>query len=82
MPTYDGCSDRCCTPPHHHDVSQVIYVRGSGGLEIHLESMTKPIDIAGGEILDVDAVFKYEYDQSTYSLYIGCGGVWAPSTQS
>lgn len=74
VPTYDGCSDRCCTPPHHHDVSQVIYVRGSGGLEIHLDSMTSPIDIVGGEILDVDAVFKYEYDQSTYSLYLGCGG--------
>lgn len=25
-------------------------------------------------MLDIDAVFKSKYDQSTYSLYVGCGG--------
>ena len=74
VPTYGGSVENCFTPPHHHDISQVIYIKGSGGLEIHTESLTSPIDIAGGEILDVDAVFRDEIDQSTYSLYIGCGG--------
>ena len=74
VPTYDGCISGCCTPPHHHSTSQVIYVRGSGGLEVHLDSLTKPFDILGGEILDVDAVFKHEYDPSTYDLFMGCGG--------
>ena len=74
VPTYGVGSDGCFTPPHHHDISQVIYLKGSGGLEIHIDSQTQPFDIAGGEILDVDAVFKYEYDQTTYDLFIGCGG--------
>ena len=74
VPTYSGCADRCCTPPHHHTVSQVIYVAGSGGLEVHCSEEDCPFDVPGGEIIDVDAVFKHEYDQSTYSLYIGCGG--------
>ena len=74
VPTYGTGADNCFTPPHHHTTSQVIYVRGSGGLEIHIDSLTAPFDIAGGEVIDVDAVFKYEYDQSTYELYIGCGG--------
>jgi len=74
VPTYTGCVDNCCTPPHGHTTSQVIYMRGSGGLEIHFKSNTDPFDIAGDEILDVDAVFRDEVDQTTYSLYIGCGG--------
>jgi hypothetical protein len=74
VPTYTGGSENCYTPPHTHTTSQVIYLKGSGGLEIHTTSPTEPFDIPGGEILDVDAVFKKKYDQSTYSLYIGCGG--------
>jgi len=74
VPTYTGGAENCFTPPHHHDISQVIYVKSSGGLELHITSPTSPFDIPGGEILDVDAVFKKKYDQSTYSLYIGCGG--------
>ena len=74
VPTYGGGVENCYTPPHHHDISQVIYIKGSGGLEIHCSAESCPFDIAGGEILDVDAVFRDEVDQSTYSLYIGCGG--------
>lgn len=74
VPTYGGGIEQCFTPPHHHDISQVVYIKGSGGLEVHIESQTDPFDILGNEILDVDAVFKQEYDQSTYSLYVGCGG--------
>ncbi len=74
VPTYGNGADGCFTPPHHHDTSQVIYVKGSGGLEIHLTSLTKPFDVLGGEIIDFDAVFKREYDQSTFDIYVGCGG--------
>ena len=35
VPTYGGGVGQCFTPPHHHSTSQVIYVRGSGGLEVH-----------------------------------------------
>jgi len=74
VPTYDGCIDGCCTPPHKHTTSQVVYRTGSGGLEIHCSPDDCPFDVAGNEIIDVDAVFKEEYDPTTYSLYIGCGG--------
>jgi len=74
VPTYDGCSSGCCKPPHHHTTSQVVYIRGTGGLEVHIDSSSKPFDILGHEVIDIDAVFKYEYDPSTYSLYVGCGG--------
>ena len=74
VPTYSGCSSRCCQPPHHHSISQVIYSEGTSGLEIHFSSLTEPFDILGGEIIDIDVVFKFEYNPSTYNLYIGCGG--------
>lgn len=74
VPTYSGCTKNCCQPPHRHTTSQVIYLKGSGGLEIHLKSNTNPINTLENEILDVDAVFRDQVDQSTYDLYIGCGG--------
>ena len=75
VPTYGGGIEGCFTPPHHHDISQVIYLRGSGGLEIHCSADGGcPFDLAADEILDVDAVFRDKIDQTTYSLYIGCGG--------
>ena len=74
VPTYTGCVEKCCKPPRNHTTSQVIYLRGSGGLEIHIINDTFPINIEMGEILDVDATFKEEYDQTTYDLYVGCGG--------
>jgi len=52
----------------------VIYLKGSGGIELHITSPTTPFDIPGNEQIDFDAVFKKQYDQSTYSLYVGCGG--------
>jgi len=74
VPTYVGGTENCFTPPRVHTTSQVIYLRGSGGLEVHVESDTKPFDIVNNEVIDWDAVFKEEYDTSTYSLYVGCGG--------
>lgn len=78
LPTYGGCVENCCTPPRIHTISQVIYMKGSGGLEVHLDSDTDPFDTVVDEVLDVDAVFRDPIDQTTYSLYIGCGGC-APS---
>jgi len=74
VPTYGGCVENCCTPPRVHTTSQVIYLKGSGGLEIHVKSDTDPFDTVNGELIDFDAVFKEEYDVSTYSLYVGCSG--------
>lgn len=72
VPTYSN--DQCVEPPHSHDVSQVVYVRNSGGLEIHLNSDTDPFDTVNGEEIDVDVTFRDEIDPSTYELRIGCGG--------
>ena len=74
VPTYGGCVENCCTPPHVHTTSQVIYLQGSGGLEIHLQSETAPFDTLGSELIDVDVVFRDAIDPTTYSVYIGCGG--------
>lgn len=74
VPTYTGCVDNCCIPPHHHTISQVIYLKGSGGLEIHIDNTNTPFDIISREIIDVDVVFKDTIDKSTFDIYIGCGG--------
>lgn len=74
VPTYGSGSDGCFSPPHHHTTSQVMYIKGSGGLEIHFPSHDDPFDQRGGELIDFDAVFKEKFDQSTFSLFVGCGG--------
>ncbi len=74
VPSYGNSADGCYTPPHHHSVSQAFYIRGSGGLELHITSPTTPFDIPGGELVDFDAVFARQYDQTTYDVYVGCGG--------
>lgn len=51
-----------------------MYIKGSGGLEVHVETDTLPFDTINNEQIDFDAVFREEYDTSTYSLHIGCGG--------
>jgi hypothetical protein len=74
VPTYAGGVENCFTPPRVHTISQAIYVKGSGGLEVHVVSDTDPFDTVNNEQIDFDAVFKEKYDPSTYSLYVGCGG--------
>ncbi len=51
-----------------------MYLKGSGGLELHVNDDKFPIDTNTSDMLDFDAVFREKYDQSTYSLYVGCGG--------
>jgi len=74
VPTYGNCVENCCTPALIHTTSQVIYLKGRGGLEVHLKSDTEPFDILNNEIIDVDVVFKDPIDQTTYDIFIGCGG--------
>ena len=75
VPTYPGAGlENCFKPPHTHTTSQVIYLKGSGGLEIHVESDSVPFDTANAEMIDFDLVLRDEIDQSTYDVYVGCGG--------
>ena len=67
VPTY--CESSCCIAPHNHKTSQVVYVKGSGGLQVKME----PSPFQTNEIIDVDCVFRDKIDQSTYDIYIGCG---------
>ena len=66
VPTYDGCVENCCVPPHPPSVSQVVYLRGSGGLELHTDGLDP--------VLHVDATFRDDVDPSTFDLHVGCGG--------
>jgi hypothetical protein len=78
VPQYGtACVDNCCHLIHEPNVSQAVYLKGSGGAEIGIESMTVPFDILGGEHIHFDAVFREEYDQTTFDLYVGCGGCMA-----
>jgi len=71
VPTYtDNCKNNCCEPPHEPAVSQVVYLKNNGGLELHIEDL----DVAGGQVIDFDVVFKEKYDMSTFEVYVGCGG--------
>ena len=72
VPTYGGGVENCFVPPHKHTTSQAIYLKGSGGLEIHCSETECPF--SDGEVIDVDAVFRDRVDQTTFDLYIGCGG--------
>lgn len=74
VPTYETCRENCCIPPRKHTTSQVIYLRGPGGLEIHIEDEKKPLDIINDETIDLDVIFKDKIDPETYDVYIGCGG--------
>lgn len=48
VPTYGAGT--CQTPPHIHTTSQVIYLKSTGGLEIHFSSLTSPFNITGNEV--------------------------------
>lgn len=79
VPAYDTqCTNGCCTPQHTHTTSQVYYLQTDlhdrGGLEVHIHNAKIPFDQSGGELIDVDAVFRDPIDPSTVRLTIGCGG--------
>ena len=74
VPTYGSTDQKCIQPPHVHTTSQAIYLKGSGGLEVHTKSDTDPFDTVNGELIDFDAVFKKKYPKDSFHLYVGCGG--------
>lgn len=61
-------------PKKRHGISQVVYRRGSGGLNIPVKSLTDPFDIAASEMIDFDVLLRDDLDQSTYSVFVGCVG--------
>lgn len=68
VPSYN-CVDNCCVPPHSYETSQVFYLKGQGGLELHIDDFGRE-----DKILDIDVVFRDSINKSSYKLYIGCGG--------
>ena len=66
VPTY--CEGTCCTLPHAHTTSQVVYMKGTGGVEIAIDQFDKD-----GELIDIDAVFRDRVDPTKYDLHVGCG---------
>ena len=71
VPTYtDSCEHNCCHPPHVHTTSQVVYLEGSGGLELDKADL----DVAGNEVIEFNVVFRERYDPTTYQVFVGCGG--------
>ena len=96
VPTYtDGggttCAHNCCTPSHVDlRLSQVLYMRGSGGLEIPLADAdsshprrAEAIGDAGpaGWRVYFDIVFRDKvdaaglaYNFSDFEIHVGCGG--------
>ena len=74
VPNLGGCRDSCCVPEHHHDVSQAFYFSDSGGFELDISDL----DVAGGEVLNIDVVLRDAVDQSTYTVTVGCGGGCLP----
>ena len=71
VPTYtDSCEHNCCHPPHVHTTSQVVYLEGSGGLELDKADL----NVAGNEVIEFNVVFRERYDPTTYQVFVGCGG--------
>ena len=72
VPTYETNDDggngvTCAHLPHDHTTSQVVYLRGSGGVELDADEID-------ADTIDFDVVFRDEPSPETYSLYVGCGG--------
>ena len=86
VPTYSGTPnvDNCYAPGHlEMDLSQVLYLKGSGGLEVHLKDSTyKGEEWYGIRDIEVDfdVVFRDRIVDNNdnwdpdIKLYIGCGG--------
>ena len=70
VPQYD-CAHGCCHATHHHGVSQVAYLKNSGGIEFDIDTVETE---GAGEIIDFDFVFKEAYDTSVFDVHVGCGG--------
>lgn len=73
VPVYGSQGD-CIVPPKVHSTSQVVYLRGSSGIEVHCSAASCPFDYASGELLDIDLTFRKRYARDTFAVHIGCLG--------
>jgi hypothetical protein len=75
VPSYPPYRDNCAgIHKKGPEQSQVAYLRGTGGIEFHLESDTDPVDTINGQNIDFDVILRDEVDLTSFALYIGCGG--------
>lgn len=86
VPTYksDQCKENCCIPEHlNYNVSQVLYLKGTGGMEIPLFGSDHPE--TADEIPYWEEPFRVYYDivvrdflsqeeLNQLEVYVGCGG--------
>ena len=86
VPTYknDKCKENCCIPEHlNYNVSQVLYLKGTGGMEIPLFGSDHPE--TADEIPYWEEPFRVYYDivvrdflsqeeLNHLEVYVGCGG--------
>ena len=86
VPTYknDQCKENCCIPEHlNYNVSQVLYLKGTGGMEIPLFGSNHPE--TADEIPYWEEPFRVYYDivvkdflsqeeLNQLEVYVGCGG--------
>ena len=77
VPTYLQSENNCFTPGHlDYRLSQVVYIKGTGGIELHVEDANPPLP-TDGDGVDVyfDIVLKRgDVDLTELDVYVGCGG--------
>lgn len=75
VPSYPPYPDNCAgVHKKGPELSQVAYLRGSGGIEFHVDTATDPVDTIGGQEIDFDVILRDKVDLTSFALYIGCGG--------
>lgn len=72
VPTYSGGVENCFAITKDYKISQAVYLKSTGGIEVHCWESDCPFGF--DEQLDFDAVFRDQVDLSTFSVYVGCGG--------
>lgn len=78
VPTY-ACADNCCAFPHDPPISQVVYLSGTGGAEIHIKDDLTPFNTTSDEPLDFDITFRDRPEAGTFTVRVGCGSGCLPS---
>jgi hypothetical protein len=80
VPSYGADVTNCAKLKHKDDidVSQVRYLKGSGGVELDVEDLLTLLDNETNDDterhIDFEVTFRHAYDVQRFDLYIGCGG--------
>lgn len=75
VPSYPPYTDNCAgVHKSGPELSQVAYLRGSGGIEFHVETATDPVDTVSGQEIDFDVILRDKVDLTSFAVYVGCGG--------